>query len=170
VATAGVTVEASLPAYWGTGSLLAAGSIRAEDVVAVRPDIVAPPTVRVRLRPNFLTAAVWNAVQPRSGVVLTSRRCMCLTWRADSSAFGATASKCQTRGGVCKAERAGLDVEFDASGQLVGAFYELYLGWIARRAQERGLSPRLSQWRASRREPMGKYQAVAQAFGDRCRT
>jgi hypothetical protein len=166
----GLTVEASLPAYWGTGGLLAAGSVRVEDVVAVWPDIVAPPTVRVRLRPNFLMAAVWNAVQPPSGVVVTPQTVHVLDLEGGFERVWRDRFKSQTRGGVRKAERAGLDVEFDASGQLVGAFYELYLGWTARRAQEQGLLPQLSQWRASRREPMRKYQVVAQAFGDRCRT
>jgi hypothetical protein len=165
-----LTVEASLPAYWGTGGLLAAGSVRAEDVAAVWPDIVAPPTVRVRLRPYYLTAAAWNAVQPPSGVLVTPQTVHVLDLEGGFERVWRDRFKRQTRGGVRKAERAGLDVEFDASGQLLGAFYELYLSWTARRAQEQRLPPWLSQWRASMREPMRKYQAVAQAFGDRCRT
>jgi hypothetical protein len=166
----GLTVEASLPAYWGTGGLLAAGSVRAEDVAAVWPDIVAPPTVRVRLRPNFLTAAAWSAVQPPSHVLVTPQTVHVLDLEGGFERVWRDRFKRQTRGGVRKAERAGLDVEFDASGQLLDAFYELYLSWTARRAQEQGLPPWFSQWRAGLREPMQKFQVVAQAFGDRCRT
>jgi hypothetical protein len=165
-----LTVEASLPAYWGTGGLLAAGSVRAEDVAAVWPYIVAPPTVRLRLRPNFLTAGAWNAVLPPFGVVVTPQTVHVLDLEGGFERVWRDRFNTKTRGGIRKAERAGLDVEFDASGQLLGAFYELYLSWTARRAQEQGLPPWLSQRRASLREPMRKYQAVAQAFGDRCRT
>jgi hypothetical protein len=163
-------VEASLPACWGTGGLVAAGSVRAEDIAAVWPDIVAPPSVRVRLRPYFLTAAAWNAVQPPSSVMVTTQMIHVLDLEGGFERVWRDRFKSQTRGGIRKAERAGLHVEFDASGELLATFYDLYLDWIARRAQEQGLRPWLSRWRASMREPMQKYEAVAEKFGDGCRT
>jgi hypothetical protein len=54
-------------------------------------------------------------------------------------------------------------VEFDTTGRLVPAVYELYLNWTGRRARERNLPV------ASRQESLHKYQVVAEAFGDRCR-
>jgi Acetyltransferase (GNAT) domain len=164
------TVEASLPASWGTGGLVAAGSVRPEDIATVWPDIVAPPSVRVRLRPYFLTAAAWNAVQPPAGVVVTAQTVHVLDLEGGFDRVWRDRFKSQTRGGIRKAERANLQVEFDASGRLLTVFYDLYLDWIGRRAQERGLLPWLSRWRASMREPKRKFEAVAETLGDRCRT
>ncbi|MDQ4102410.1 MAG: GNAT family N-acetyltransferase [Actinomycetota bacterium] len=72
----------------------------------------------------------------------------------------------KVRKNVRKAERAGLVVESDASGRLLPEFYDLYLGWISRRAGEQGLPKSLMLQRA---EPFLKYQAVAEKLGSACR-
>ena len=165
-----MTVEASLPAFWGAGGLVAAGSVRATDVAAVWPHLIAGSPGLVRLRPGYLTAAAWNAVQPPPGVTIGSGQTHVLDLEGGFERVWTERFKSETRSGARKAERAGLDVEVDTTGRLIPAFYGAYLDWIARRARERHLPVWIMQRRASGEESLRKYQVVADAFGDRCRT
>ncbi len=72
------------------------------------------------------------------------------------------------RNKVRKAERAGLTVESDSTGRLVPVYYDLYMDWVRRRAQERGLPTSIMLRRASRMEPLRKFQVVAQKLGSAC--
>jgi hypothetical protein len=164
-----LTVEASLPAFWGTGGVVAAGSVRPEDVAAVWTDLVAGAAGQMRLRPGYMTASVWNAVQPPTGVTISWGQTHVLDLEGGFERVWKDRFKGPTRSSVRKAERLGLDVEFDAAGRLVPAFYELYLNWTARRARQRNLPVWLMKRHASRQESLREYQAVAEAFGDQCR-
>ncbi len=74
--------------------------------------------------------------------------------------------KGKVRTDVRETERAGLIVESGSSGRFVRDFYDLYLGWIGRRATERGLPKPLISHRA---ESLRKYQEVAEELGTACR-
>jgi hypothetical protein len=163
-------VEASLPPFWGTGGLVAAGSVRATDIAAVWPHMIAGSPGLVRLQPSYLTAAAWNAVQPPPGVNIASGRTHVLDLEGGFERVWNKRFKSETRSSVRKAERANLDVEFDTTGRLIPAFYDLYLDWTARRARARNLPAWAMRRRASSQESLRKFQAVSQVFGDRCRT
>jgi hypothetical protein len=60
-------------------------------------------------------------------------------------------------------------VECDSSGKLVPIFYDLYLRSIERWAEQQHEPPLLARWRGQRRNPLHKFQSIAQAFGDSCR-
>jgi hypothetical protein len=160
----------SLPAFWGNGGLVAAGSPRATDVAAVWPQLIAGSHGLMRLQPGHLTAGAWNAIQPPAGVTIGSGRTHVLDLEGGYERVWKERFKSETRSGARKAERAGLDVEFDATGRLIPAFYDMYMGWIARRARERSLPGWIMQRHARNQESLRKYQAVAEALGDRCRT
>jgi hypothetical protein len=51
----------------------------------------------------------------------------------------------------------------------VPVFYDLYLEWIRRRAQESGLPASVSVRRARRREPLALVEAAARSLGESCR-
>jgi Acetyltransferase (GNAT) domain len=165
-----LAVEASLPGFWGTGGLVAAGSVCATDVAAVWPYLIAGSPGLVRLKPSYLTAAAWNAVQPPAGVIISSVQTHVLDLEGGFERVWKERFKSETRSGARKAERTHLDVEFDTTGRLIPAFYDLYLNWIARRAQERNLPAWVMQRRASSQESLRKFQVVSEALGDRCRT
>lgn len=165
-----LAVETSLPAFWGAGGLVAAGSVQATDIAAVWPHLIAGSPGLVRLQPGHLTAAAWNAVEPPAGVAIGSGQTHVLDLEGGFERVWNERFKSETRSGARKAQRAGLDVEFDTTGRLIPAFYDLYLSWIARRARERKLPVWFMQRRASSQESLNKYQAVAEALGDRCRT
>jgi lipid II:glycine glycyltransferase (peptidoglycan interpeptide bridge formation enzyme) len=76
--------------------------------------------------------------------------------------------KGSTRTGVRKAEHAGVVIESDHSARLVPVFYELYLRWIERRAQESNLPVTLQLYRARRREPLRKFGVISELLGDSC--
>jgi lipid II:glycine glycyltransferase (peptidoglycan interpeptide bridge formation enzyme) len=164
-----LTVETSLPAFWGAGGLVAAGSVRPTDVAAAWPHLIARSPGLLRLQPGHLAAAAWNAVEAPAGVTIGSGHTHVLDLEGGFEHVWNKRFKSETRSGVRKAQRAGLDVEFDTTGRLVPDFYQLFLDWTARRARERKLPVWVMQRRASSQESLAKYRAVAEALEDRCR-
>src|SRR5919199_995105 len=75
----------------------------------------------------------------------------------------------ETRTAVRKAERSGLVVQCDTSGQLVPVFYDLFRLSIDRWARQQHEPRPLARWRGRRRDPLRKFQLVAQALGAACR-
>jgi Acetyltransferase (GNAT) domain len=73
------------------------------------------------------------------------------------------------RRAIRKAERSGLVVERDSSTRLIAPFYDICLEWTRQRAEKSGVPRRAAGWRARRREPLRKLEAVAGMHGDACR-
>jgi hypothetical protein len=164
-----LTVEASLPTFWGAGGLVAAGSVRATDIAAVWPHLIAGSPALMRVQAGYMTAQAWSAVQPPTGVVIGSSQSHVLDLEGGFERVWSKRFKSEVRTSVRKAERIGVDVEFDTGGRLIPAVYDAYLNWVAQRARERRLPAWAMVRRASRQESLRKYQAVAEAHGDRCR-
>ncbi len=164
-----LTTESSLSRGWGMGGLVAPGSIHAEEVAMVLADLASRPVLRTCIRPNLLTAKTWATARLPAGVITIPHLHHVLDLEGGFEQVWAKRFNSTRRRNVRKAERAGLDVECDTSGKLVPVFYDLYLRWTDRRAQERHLPLSLTRWLARRRDPLLKFQLVAQAFGDACR-
>lgn len=164
-----LTVQASLPSHWGTGGLLAEGSVRVEDVEAVWADLTTRPARRILVRPHHLSAATWRTVAPPAGVQVARKTVHVIDLEGGFEHVWQHRYEKPTRKAVRKAERSGLEVECDSSGRLLPEFYGLYLDWVTQRARRRGLPPSLMRWRARRREPLREYQAVVKALGSACR-
>ncbi|HLI58651.1 MAG TPA: GNAT family N-acetyltransferase [Solirubrobacteraceae bacterium] len=163
----GWAVEASLPPACGIGGLIATGGLRDEDVRAVFAELAARPHLRTSLTPNPLQASAWAAAcppgcvtVPRLAHVLELGRSFDEVWRRS---FAGTA-----RTAVRKAERAGLTVRRDTTGELVEVFYELFERSLRRWADQQHEPTWLAAWRGRRRDPVGKLRSIA-ALGDMCR-
>jgi hypothetical protein len=163
-----LTIAASPPPNWGTGGLVASGSARPEDVAVVWPDLLSRPAARVRVRPHHLAADAWDAARPPS-IIVAPQMVHVLDLEGGFERVWEERFKKDTRKAVRKGERAGLVAECDTSGRLVPVFYGLYVDWVTGRARERGLPPWLVRRRDILREPLRKYQAVAEHLGDACR-
>jgi Acetyltransferase (GNAT) domain len=74
-----------------------------------------------------------------------------------------------TRYKIRRAEKEGVEIEWDSSGQLVDVHYDLHLRWTDRRARERGLPISAARTLARRRESLAVDRAVASRFRERCR-
>jgi lipid II:glycine glycyltransferase (peptidoglycan interpeptide bridge formation enzyme) len=60
-------------------------------------------------------------------------------------------------------------VECASGGKPISVFYDLYIRWLEQRARQRRIPISLARWLGRRREPLRRFEAVAQAFGDACR-
>lgn len=162
-------VEESLPAPWGTGGLVAVGPVHPEDVTAVWADLAASHAARVRIEPEDVNVKAWKAgtllpnirVNPEVKSVIDLSGGFDHVWKERFTGGARTAMR--------RAERAGLVVESDSTGRLVPAYYDLYLNWVKRRARSLGLPSSIMVGRASRQEPLRKFQVVAQKLGSACR-
>jgi hypothetical protein len=160
-------VEASLPPACGIGGLLATGGVRAEDVAAVFAELAARPALRTSLTPNPLQTREWAAARPaRCAVVPRVAHALELGRPFDqvwSHSFTGTA-----RTAVRKAERAGLTVRRDTSGELVDVFYGLFERSLRRWADQQHEPTWLADWRGRRRDPVQKLRAIT-ALGEMSR-
>jgi hypothetical protein len=166
------TIEASLPAGWGTGGLVTPGGPLPGDIAAVLTDLAARSVLQTRLRPTFLAAPAWEQealprliAQPRKIHVLDLRGGMDVVW---SRRFRSDTRR-NMRLARARAESAGLTVECGSSAGLVADFYDIYLRWVDRRAHARRIPVQLARRRAERAEPRCKFEIVASTMGSRCR-
>jgi hypothetical protein len=162
----GMSSNWSMPPGWGFGGIISAGRVATSDVACVLPDIVGATAARTIIKPGPLTRRAWDAAPGRSMVPH-------VVHVVDlSSGFAEIWSKrfsSDTRNKVRKAEKRGVEIEWDTTGRLLPVHYELYLRWARRRARESGLPLFLALRLAKRREPFAVAEAVARRFAARCR-
>jgi Acetyltransferase (GNAT) domain len=163
-----VVREASYPAAWGMGGLLASGGVRESDVAAVFADLASRRVVQTTLRPNPVMGAVWEAARPPS-VVTVSRLAHVLDLEGGFDHVWNERFTGQARTAVRKAERSGLTVRCDTSGRLLPVFYELYERSLDRWAAAQHEPRALARWRGHRRDPLRKLQMIAEWLGEGCR-
>lgn len=164
----GVRLDRSYPANCGQGGILASGGLRGSDVRLVLTDLQRTPAISTRLNGNHDTAEQWSrGAVP--GVLTVPHRMEVIDLRGGFSEVWERGFRSSARRKVRKAERSGLTVERDTTGRLMPVFYDLYLAWTDRRAEQSGVPRPLARLMARRREPFEKFEAVAAALGDRCR-
>jgi hypothetical protein len=163
-------VEASLPYGWGPGGLLAEGGLmRPDDVRAVFADLASSRAPLVRLRPSPATGKVWDEAAPPAAI-RQSLMAQTLDLRAGFDEVWHARFKGDTRNRVRRAERHGVVVERDDTGQLVPVFQELYRKSVVRWARHDGRPLIVARWHAAHQEPDHKLPVVSAAMGDSCRT
>ena len=163
-----LATQASFPNSWGIGGPLVSDQLTANDVTLIMADLAAQPVLRTIIRPNPLLGDVWaTAHMPR--VMAEPRRAHVLDLEGGFDRVWEKRFNHRTRTKVRQAERAGLTIECDTSGRLASVFYELFLQSVDRWAQKQHEPRYLAHWRAQRRDPLEKIQAIAQGQGNACR-
>jgi hypothetical protein len=160
----GVGVEASMPDGWGIGGIVGAGRDRAV-VAAVLDDLRGRPDVFTRVRPDPLDAELWA---DHGGVTTKPRHAHVLDLRGGLEAVAKGLHR-SVRRNIRQAEAAGLDLTFVADRAHLRAYYDLFELSIARWAEGSREPLALAQWRARRRDPLDKLEALADHLGDRFR-
>lgn len=155
--------RASMPHAWGMGGLLAEERPRRQEVEAVVADLASQPVLRTSIRPNPLHGDLWAGLDG-PGVVAIPRLAHVIDLSGGKAQVWRRLRKA-ARGGVRKAERAGLEIECDSSGRLVPVFYELLELSIERWARQQHEPLELARWRARRRDPRTKFDDMAAALG-----
>src|SRR4051794_13857572 len=110
-------MEASLPAAWGIGGLIASGGAGADDVAAVFGELGERRSLRTSITPSPLQARAWALARPARAIAV--ERCAhVLDLDGGFSAVWERRFAGTARTAVRKAERAGLTVECDTTGRL----------------------------------------------------
>jgi hypothetical protein len=163
-----LAIDASFPASWGVGGVIASGTVRADDLATVFADLAGRRVLRTSVRPNPLANDIWAKVCPPRAVTVPR-----LAHVLDlDGGFGRVWDQRFTgsaRTAVRKAERAGLTVECDTTGRLAAVFYALFERSLDRWARQQHEPRALARWRGHRRDPLHKLQLIAERLADRCR-
>jgi hypothetical protein len=160
---------ASWPFDWGIGGPLATPGFGGAHARTVLNDLDGQPALRTALRLNPFSAELWHGTTP-TRFRATNHTTYVLDLRDGFPEVWKSRFRSSVRRAVRKAERAGLRVEVDHTGDLVPVFYHLYEQSIARWAAQAHEPLRLARLRARRANPERKLQYVARRFGDDCST
>ena len=160
--------EASLPPTWNPGGIAAPGGVHAQDVVAVLDDLAKRRIFRASLRPGPLDAEAWAPARRRNAVRIP-RLAHVLALDGGFERVWGKRFKGTARTAVRKAERAGLTVERDTSGQLVSVLYELFDRSMERWARQQKEPMPLARWRRRHVDPIRKFELIAETLGEMCR-
>lgn len=154
----------SMAPTWGTGGLLAADALTVDHVRAVFEDLSHSPAMRTTVRPDFAQAPLWAACRPPGAIELPVTHHV-LDLDRDFDQLWANFSK-MARKAIRKAQREGVTVDSDASGKLVPEFYELYEGWVERRARQRHIPLPVARYRGHHNEPLARLELLADRLGE----
>lgn len=155
----------SYPHSWGIGGVVGAG-LDAGVLSDVLTDLDSTRSQRIAIRPDPLRFDTWTTSlsefdQP---VLRIPRRAHVIDLAGGADAVFARMSK-SSRRGVRVAERSGVRVEVDRSGELLDEYYGLYLTSVDRWAAKQHEPRALAQARARRRDPLAKLQAMSSHLG-----
>jgi len=152
----------SLPRSWGLGGLV--GPHLDPDIVrGVVDDLASLRAVRVVVRPDPAREE-WQTVAAHPKVHASRRRAhlLDLTGGLDDVRAHLPAL---TRRNLRTAERLGVRVEVDRDGSLLPVYHRLYDLSVERWAAKQNEPVALARWRAARRDPIGKFDVIAQHMG-----
>ena len=147
--------------------LVTSDELRADDVRAVFADLVQLPFMRVVIRPNPRTGRPWAAGAP-PGVLALTRLAHVLDLQGGFQEVWSKRFSKTTRSRIRKAERLGVTVERDTTGQLLPVFYDLLLRSFDRWAVMQHEPRFLTRLRGKARDPLRKFRAIVDTFGPAC--
>ena len=120
------------------------------------------------MRPNPLLGEVWAAAQP-DGVMAVPRLAHVLDLEGGFQEVWDKRFKTETRTAIRKAEKVGVEVESGNSPHLVAAYYDLFERSLIRWSAQQHEPAFLARWRGHRRDPLKRFQVMADKLGDICR-
>jgi hypothetical protein len=163
---AGLTTTYAMPPTWGTGGLLCAGPVAAEDVAVVVAELRSNPALRTTVRPDFEQAPLWAAPARAGGGQELPTVHHVLDLDRDFDRLWAGFSP-QARQAVRRAEREHVTVEECNGAAAVLEFYRLYDAWITQRARRRGIPVPVARRLGHSNEPLPRLLTLAAALGTR---
>jgi hypothetical protein len=158
--------QASFPPGWGTGGLLSRDPLRPDDVAAVLADLHRDRTVvRTFIQPSSRTSAAWGAARMH-GVKTVPRLAHVLDLSGGFDVVWGQRFRGAARTAVRKAEKSGVQVEHDTTGELLPRFEDLRRRSVERWARQQHEPLALARWRARRQNGLAKFRAIAAAVPD----
>ncbi|MCB9098836.1 MAG: GNAT family N-acetyltransferase [Anaerolineales bacterium] len=164
-----LNTEASMPYAWGMGGLVGAQPIQTEEVANVIADLSSRSVLRTLIRPNPRHGPVWAAAAQMRDIITIPRSAHVLDLEGGFDHVWNQCFHSTTRRNVRKANRSDLVVESDTTGKLVSDFYNLFQKSLDRWANQQNEPLLLARWRGQRRDPIHKFQRMAEVLGEACR-
>jgi len=150
------------------GSLVSPGPASQVELQAIFADLNSRPLLRTLIRPTALNGDAWASAAPCE-LNSIQRRSHVLDLEGGFDTVWKERFNNQARRAIRKAEKAQVEVECDSSGKLVPIFYELLQRSVERWAADRHEPLMLARWREKRRDPIKRFQVMAETLGDACR-
>lgn len=152
---------------WGRGGYISDFEPNAAELRSVLADL-ARSAVQVRIRPNPVQNDLWLAAAPaRLARVRSTSHVLDLSPGAEALWEG---FKGRTRRDVRRSEREGVTVEMRPGRAGLDAYFQLRELAVRRWAERQNEPLRLAQLRTRRRDPVRKFEAMADHLGDRLQT
>jgi hypothetical protein len=164
----GLARQASLPKNWGPGGVISSTNLCAEDIRMIFADIQQQPALQTVLQPNPLLSPLWESAAP-AGISRDARVTHILDLEGGFDAVWEKRFQSTTRTAIRKAERSNLTIEWDSSGKLIPAYFDMFMTWAMRRGRERHLPDWLVRWTNRQRDPQERFEKILQFFGDSSR-
>ena len=158
--------EASWPFDWSVGGPVSDGPATPAHTTAIAADLAVSPALTRRLHLDDAVHASWAVALGGWSHEVQHVQSVDLTCGIDGVWTDRFTAK--TRRDIRKAERAGVTVRADRSGQLIPVFYRLYERSVERWAGQQHEPLALARWRAHRANPERKLRTVAERFGEQC--
>ena len=148
---------------WGIGGLVGPG-LDAGAVSEIVTDLTSDQALYTHIRPNPIQASIW-AEADTAGALAVPRRAHVIDLSGGAEATWARFRNSGRRG-TRTAERMGVVVTTHLGGDMLDVYYnKLYLRSVERWAGRQREPLALARFRASRRDPLTKLQAIAQTLG-----
>ena len=153
----------SMPGSWG--GAIGSRRLAPEDVASVLDDLLAT-SARLIVKPGPRADLAWSAAPARE-------RCKhsvhIVDVRGGFEALWSDHFSSGTRNKIRRAEKEGVEIQVGSGCELMKVYWDVYLRWTVRRAEQRGIPVSLGLALAKRREPLARLEAIARGLGDRCR-
>jgi GNAT acetyltransferase-like protein len=161
--------ESSWPGSWGTCGLLTTDRhTLASDVIEIITDLRARNVLRTSIPVPWQTAnQMWEAHVPPN-IVREPYQTHVLDLSGGFETVWRTRFSSVVRSAARKAERLGISVQSDTTGQLLPVFNMLYRGSVDRWARAKGDPLPIARLAARKHEPYRKFEIVANLLGDAC--
>jgi Acetyltransferase (GNAT) domain len=163
---------ASPPRHWNLGAdasgfLSEGGSASPRETSALIQEIRRRCSLRTRIVVGRDDAQAWASAVP-STTYSIARTAQVLDLCGGFSTVWSKRFTSKVRSNSRKAERRGVVVESDNTGQLIPVFDVLYRSSVDRWARERSYPLTLMRWLSQRQHPRGKFATVAHRLGEQC--
>lgn len=164
-----LSVAGSPPKSWGMGGLIADQPIQPSDITAIVEDLKSLNFMRISIRPNPLLGDVWKQGMPAD--VYASRRFAHVVdlepgydWLYRKGFAHAV------RKGIKKSNRNGVEIICESGTRLLPVYQKMFEDSIERWAEQQREPVAMARYRANRRDPFSKLEAIANGMGDKCKT
>lgn len=151
-------IEESLPPGWGFGGLVAERPLTADEAAAVYLDVTSRRMFYKSVCPNCLHGAAWEGVDAGDAVIVRRSAHVVDLAGGPGEVWKRFSSDARRR--IGKAEHAGLGVECDLTGRLLGDFEGLWEHSVRQWAAQQKAPLWLSRLQRRRQNPQRQWRQV----------